>query len=84
MSIFLNIRRMYSFGPKVGVAYMCLVEPNALQCLRSWTESDDFLARVRNAMQGTGGDEVNGEGFLEEIEELAYEHYEYAKRAAEV
>ena len=72
---FLNIGRILSFGLKSGLAYVCLVEPNALQCLRSC---------VRDFMQGTGGNEENGEGFLEEVEEYGYEVYEYAKRATKV
>lgn len=39
---------------------------------------------MRDFMQGTGGDEENGEGFLEEIEEYGYELDEYAKLATEV
>ena len=66
---------MFPFGPELGLAYICLVEPNTLQRLGSC---------VRNFMQGTGGDEENGEGFLEEIEELVDEDYEYVKRVTEV
>lgn len=39
---------------------------------------------MRDFMQGTGGNEENGEGFLEEVEEYGYEVYEYAKRATKV
>jgi len=74
---------MPGLGPKVDLAYFCLLVPGVLEHFRSLTERDDFLVRVRQYLRERG-DGINREELFSELEEFVYELYEYVKQAIEV